>query len=314
MGWLITVTSVVGIAIAYLFGGPHAFMACGSVGDHAMDKLRACDQATQLLGDSIDITYGISYGSTETSGNYEEAYVTIPVKGSKNRGSYSYSGLRRGNSLEFSGTLDVDGQTVDIGTCPVAGGNSDASGKPGNSGNSDTSGTSGNSDTSGTSNTSDRNRTYNDIGCACIAEGEEDRKVVLRVSVDDDSPEGPFQTFYKVAVGDKELKLATTDRTAPKNLEAMRRIEFAVYCGSDRLVVGNQDNVTAWSLDDGHALWSTPIDRKLNLLGNPPPKKNFSLTCRNLKARKGKLKIPTGKSKRVVIDVATGEIKKRKSK
>lgn len=302
-GWLITVTSLVGFALAYLFGGPHAFMACGSVGDHAMDKLRACDQATQLLGDSIDITYGISYGSMETSGDYEEAYVTIPVKGSKSRGSYSYSGLRRGNRLEFSGTLDVDGQTVDIGTCPVGGG-SDNSG-------SNTSGGSDNSGSSSVSDNSERNRTYNDIGCACIAEGEEDRKVVLRVSVDDDSPEGPFQTFYKVAVGDKEFKLATTDHTAPKNLETKRKIEFAVHCGSDRLVVGNQDNVTAWSLDDGHALWSTPINRKLNLLGNPPPKKNFSLTCRNLKARRGKLKIPTGKSKRVVVDVETGEIKKR---
>ncbi len=36
-GWIITLTSIVGLVIAYLFGGPHAFLACGSTGDHAME-------------------------------------------------------------------------------------------------------------------------------------------------------------------------------------------------------------------------------------------------------------------------------------
>jgi len=268
--------------------------------------LRECDLAVDLLGDDIDLTYGISYGSMESSGNFEEADVTIPVKGSKSRGSYSYYAVRSGSNIQFDGTLEVDGRTVDIGVCSGAR-------NSGNTGNTNNTGSAGN--TRGAGNTDDSLRTYNNTNCSCVVEGEEtDRKVSLKLSVDDDAPTGPFQTYYKLGVGDKVFKLATSDVTAPKNLEPTRALEIAIHCASDRVVIGNQKQVTAWSLDDGHELWSTPLERKLNLLGDAPPQKDFSLTCHELKARRGKLKIPTGKSKRIIIDIASGDIKKRKSK
>ncbi len=93
------------------------FSACGSSGDVALEQLRDCPTAVELLGDEIGITYGISYGSSETSGGLERADVTIPVAGDKSRGTFHYSIDGVGNSFRFAGELNVGDETVDIGRC-----------------------------------------------------------------------------------------------------------------------------------------------------------------------------------------------------
>ena len=117
-----TIILIAGIALAYFFVGPMMFSSCGNVGDYALDRLRACPAAVELLGDKIDTTYGCSWGSTESRGNMERASVRIPVAGSKASGAYHYAADRVGSNIRFSGMLEVGDKQVDIGTCgPVAG-------------------------------------------------------------------------------------------------------------------------------------------------------------------------------------------------
>lgn len=111
---------VVVIAIAYLYAGPLMFSSCGNVGDYAIQKLRACPKAVELLGDDIDTSYGCSWGSTESTGNTERASVRIPVAGSQASGAYHYAADRVGSDIRFSGMLEVGDQRVDIATCTLS--------------------------------------------------------------------------------------------------------------------------------------------------------------------------------------------------
>lgn len=112
-----TIILIAVIAVAYLFAGPMLFSSCGSVGDYALERLRACPAAVELLGDGIDTTWGLSWGSTESRGNMERASVRIPVAGSKGSGAYHYAADRVGGNIRFSGMIEVGDQQVDIGTC-----------------------------------------------------------------------------------------------------------------------------------------------------------------------------------------------------
>jgi hypothetical protein len=118
------ITSVGGVvvfAIAYLFAGPLMFTKCGSTGDYALERLRACPAAVELLGDDIDSTFGLSLGSIESQGGLERASVSLPVAGSKARGTYDYSADRVGSDIRFSGAVSVGDVTIDVGTCREVG-------------------------------------------------------------------------------------------------------------------------------------------------------------------------------------------------
>jgi hypothetical protein len=112
-----TIVIVVGLAVAYMFIGPMMFTSCGNVGDYALQRLRACPAAVELLGDDIDTTFGLSWGSTESQGNMERAAVRLPVAGSKASGAYHYAADRIGNDIRFSGTLEVGDAVVDVAKC-----------------------------------------------------------------------------------------------------------------------------------------------------------------------------------------------------
>jgi len=117
---ILMIVLVVVIAIAYLYGGPLMFSSCGNVGDYAMERLRACPKAVELLGNDINTSYGCSWGSTESTGNTERASVRIPVAGSKASGAYHYAADRIGSDIRFSGMLEVGNQRVNIATCTLA--------------------------------------------------------------------------------------------------------------------------------------------------------------------------------------------------
>lgn len=118
---LSTIGLIAGIAVAYLFLGPMMFTSCGNIGDYALERLRSCPEAVTLLGDDIDTTFGLSWGSTESQGNMERAAVRIPVAGSKARGAYHYAADRIGGNVRFSGMLEVGDKQVNVGNCTVSG-------------------------------------------------------------------------------------------------------------------------------------------------------------------------------------------------
>lgn len=117
-----TVILIAGIGVAYLFVGPMMFSSCGNTGDYALERLRACPAAVELLGDGIDTTWGLSWGSTESRGNMERASARIPVAGSKGSGAYHYAADRIGGNIRFSGMLEVGDKQIDIGSCSGVGG------------------------------------------------------------------------------------------------------------------------------------------------------------------------------------------------
>jgi len=96
--------------------------SCMGYQDVAMERLRACPDAQRLLGDDIRPSYvGLSCGSAETEGSFGHASWRQPVRGSKARGTYSYSVERRGGPWQLlQGSLEVGGQSVDVLSCSGA--------------------------------------------------------------------------------------------------------------------------------------------------------------------------------------------------
>ncbi len=157
-------------------------------------------------------------------------------------------------------------------------------------------------------------RSWTNIPCSCVAEGEvEDRRVQLAISLDgQENGAGPYEAAFRLLVGDEQHELNVSAQTAPQETVPTRSLEFAIHCSKDRVVVGTQYNVSAWSLSDGKSLWSTTLKRRVNLLAEPAPQQGFSVVCREVNARKGKLRIPLGKRKHVFVDIADGHIRNTK--
>lgn len=155
--------------------------------------------------------------------------------------------------------------------------------------------------------------TWTNFPCSCVSEGEEDRRVQLAIMIDGkEKGAGPFDATYRLHVGDQQHDLKVSELTAPQSTFPNRSLEFAIHCSDDRVVVGTQHNLSAWSLDDGTPLWSTKIKRKVNLLARHAPNKGFSVVCREVNLKRGKLQIPVGKRKRVVVDIANGHVRTKK--
>ena len=121
-----------------------------------------------------------------------------------------------------------------------------------------------------------------------------------------------FNVAYRLHVADKQYDLAVTDQTAPQSTVPSRLLELVVHCTKDNVVVGTQENVSAWSLDSGKLLWSTQLEQRVDLLAGPAPRADFSVSCREIEPKKGELPIPLGKKKRALLDIATGEFHTKK--
>jgi hypothetical protein len=115
-------------------GGPamsNCSGACGGYQDLVMDTLRACPKANELLGEGIGPSWvGCSCGQMQTAGATGNASWSVPVAGSRARGTYDYAAEMHGGRWQMTyGTLDVDGANVDILACgaPVAAGTASSS-------------------------------------------------------------------------------------------------------------------------------------------------------------------------------------------
>jgi hypothetical protein len=86
--------------------------------DYALERLRRCPQAVEMLGDGIDgKRAGWACGNGEIQGGMERASWSIPVRGKKASGRYEYSYDRFEGSVRFAGRLEVDGRSLDMTQC-----------------------------------------------------------------------------------------------------------------------------------------------------------------------------------------------------
>ncbi|WP_224244546.1 cytochrome c oxidase assembly factor Coa1 family protein [Hyalangium gracile] len=98
----------------------------------ALEQLRACEQARNLLGEDIDsVWWGWSHGwlrvprtSQAWSAVRGSVDWTMPVAGSTGRGVLHFQGKKDGGFWELDGALEVDGVKVYTRSCEVSGGSS----------------------------------------------------------------------------------------------------------------------------------------------------------------------------------------------
>jgi len=115
------------IVIAAPFGLPLLSIFAGTSSgyqDFVMGKLQACPHARALLGEDVGPSYvGIACGSSESGGGRDYAKWSVPVSGSKGRGTYSYYLDGQGSQWVMTqAQLDVGGQVIDIANCTPGGG------------------------------------------------------------------------------------------------------------------------------------------------------------------------------------------------
>jgi len=121
IGMIILVALIV-LPIVFM---PLCSSACGGMfgyQDVVMERLRACPAAQAALGDDIrPAATGMSCGNAETSGSTGHASWSMPVKGSRGRGTYQFTVNKMGGPWQIqSATLTVDGQMINVATCSAA--------------------------------------------------------------------------------------------------------------------------------------------------------------------------------------------------
>jgi len=114
--------ALAGIIVALVFVTPLFGIAAGSCmgyHDFVMERLSNCQPARDLLGDGIGVAYvGVSCGSAKTEGAYGRANWRMPVKGSKDSGTYEFYLEKHGGGWEMrSARLTVGDQEIDITSC-----------------------------------------------------------------------------------------------------------------------------------------------------------------------------------------------------
>jgi hypothetical protein len=131
------VATGVGIALLLSTGGPFFSTCSGGCGGYeglVMDTLRVCPKARELLGDDVRESYvGCACGQMETGGGTGNASWSVPVSGSRGRGTYEYVlEQHAGRWQVMAATLHAQDQNVDVLGCssalPVSAG---SSGNPG---------------------------------------------------------------------------------------------------------------------------------------------------------------------------------------
>lgn len=109
---------VVGVMALVMTSGK-MFSACGTSNQYAMDALRECPRASELLGEDIHAAYGWGCGSLEEGPAGAHSAASIPVAGDKDRGEFTYQVNIVGGMTNFSGALVVGDVTVDMTECAL---------------------------------------------------------------------------------------------------------------------------------------------------------------------------------------------------
>ncbi len=113
-----------GIVAAVVAFSPIACIGCGSlIGWHpaAMSRLEGCPAAIEALGAPVRASYvGFSCGNFETTNGSGHASWRMPVAGSRASGVYEFQATASGGRWTVnSGSVTVDGRTIDLGNCYV---------------------------------------------------------------------------------------------------------------------------------------------------------------------------------------------------
>lgn len=84
-----------------------------------MEPLRQCRLATEVLGDDIQVApIGMSCGTAETRGGFGIASWTLPVKGTRDDGDYSFYMERHGSDWTlFQAQLEAGDRLLDVKNC-----------------------------------------------------------------------------------------------------------------------------------------------------------------------------------------------------
>ena len=116
-GLLVWIVGLSGFLGFYLFG----LSSCIPSIDFAMQEVANCPLAVERLGEPIQQDWWPGYGSTESSGSWEETQWVLPVKGSKAKGKLYYNYHGSPGMPGFAALLKVGDEEVDIGLCTVKG-------------------------------------------------------------------------------------------------------------------------------------------------------------------------------------------------
>jgi len=117
--------TVLGLVGVIAFGSPTCARGCATVsgeGDEAIAALRACPAARDVLGDDIGWSAvgcgnckSRSGGDPTTTGCQSSSYYSIPVSGTKSRGTYSFgSSTRGGTRRRSSGFVTTSTHTITV--------------------------------------------------------------------------------------------------------------------------------------------------------------------------------------------------------
>ena len=114
--WINLVVLFIGVPVFVALSG-RMFASCGDANVYAVTQLQECAAAKELLGDNIRVAYGWGCGGMEEGPAGSHSSGTLPVKGDKASGSYSYKVSMTGGITSFSGALEVDGKTLQMLEC-----------------------------------------------------------------------------------------------------------------------------------------------------------------------------------------------------
>src|SRR5215472_17146756 len=111
--------AVLGVFIVFAAFFPRACVANSGEYAAALGAVRACPQATALLGDDIHTAWlGCVTGRERTSSSSGSAKWRVPLTGTKGSGVYHFTANRKGEAWSLtSGTLDTGGETIDVYRC-----------------------------------------------------------------------------------------------------------------------------------------------------------------------------------------------------
>jgi len=116
---------VIGLALVIAFGSPLCARACATVdgeAEEAMASLRACPAARDVLGDDIGWSSvgcancsSKSGGDPTTTGCHSSTRYSLPVSGTKSRGTYSFgSSTRAGKRDRSTGVVSTSTHTITL--------------------------------------------------------------------------------------------------------------------------------------------------------------------------------------------------------
>ncbi len=111
---------------------------------------------------------------------------------------------------------------------------------------------------------------------------------------------------FAVFAGGAPVVLATTLDTAPPASLIGGRMGVGVACSAGKLVVASQGAVTAWSLTDWTALWSTPLDGTFPR--GQAEEGGLSLNCATIHEKRGVLVIEREGDRPLRVQVSDGSV------